>query len=170
MLAAAACGSRPDVRTSVNPAADFTGRDTYAWTDGSDVGATEADRALEEELREAAEHELAAKGFRRAADAPRLLLERGAVVLRRRRDAGDEEYTGIWTEDYEPNVPGGAGGGDSYYHVGKLFLRALDPESRELLWTANAETELSPHSPLELRRTRVRGAVRKMLADFPPSK
>lgn len=54
------------------------------------------------------------------------------------------------------------------YDEGTLILEVVDSQSRELVWRASAQAEVSQSAEPEERDRRVREAVEQMLDDFPP--
>ena len=57
----------------------------------------------------------------------------------------------------------------SEYQVGTLILDVVLAHDRQLIWRGSASDEVYPDLSPEAREKRIRSAVEKILAPFPPS-
>ena len=54
------------------------------------------------------------------------------------------------------------------FNEGTLLISLVEPESRQLIWRASAETEVHTERSPERRRSRINSAVRDMFRGYPP--
>ncbi|MFQ5845078.1 MAG: DUF4136 domain-containing protein [Planctomycetota bacterium] len=170
----AGCSSSIEVHSSHDPAADFVGLKSYGWLPRR-PGQGEEER-LAAWVRQAAERELAARGFLPASTGrPDFVVGTQAVVQRRRTvtRVRDEDYDygrgSLWGESYNPlERTGGSRSYEREESVATLMIDIAHPGSRKPFWRASARTEINPRAPVPGRRDRVREAVHRMLSRFPP--
>jgi hypothetical protein len=169
VLLLAGCASFT-VRTRQDPGEDFSALRTFGWLPVSEAAPADQrtqDRAIDRRLRAAVDRELTAKGYAPAAD------ERSADLLVNWRITstptsaaqGDPLYA--WGTGWRTGWDGGAALYGENYDSGTLFIAALDPRSKQIVWLGAAEARLLPHVSLDRRLERVDAAVRATLKDFP---
>ena len=155
------------VRSSRDPAADFTRLNTYAWLPLDQVELADQrvlDRYIDTRIRSAVDRELGAKGFRPAAGEPDFYLNYRVATQ------PDDAVKGGWRPHYGPGwgaYPGAETLLRENFDAGTLFIAAVDRPSRRAIWLGAAQARLLPHISLEKRAKRVDDAVHAILADFP---
>ena len=159
------------VRTKQDPDENFAALRTYAWLPADLAAPADQrtqDRAVSKRLREDVEKALAAKGYVVAADGqPADFFMNWRITTTPTTSFQiDPDHTawgtGWWT--------GWAGGREVYsdnYDSGTLFIAAMDPQDRKIVWLGAAEARLLPHISLDRRLDRVDDAVAQILKDFP---
>lgn len=179
LLLAGACLNPLNVRASHDPSFDFGGIKTYGWLPQPNSGDPRIDdERIARLVVPAVDAEMKARGFQPATDEPADFFVGYQVMVRLRRDVGTssdihtEGYETIWTEDYSPrvlqDVAPEAEQVEREYEVGELTLEIAEGERQDIVWRASAETEVEAGDSEEKSASRVRRAVRKMLAEFPP--
>ena len=117
---------------------------TFAWVGGAEDAAAVGE-SLDELIVDTVEQELIGKGYvKNTSDDPELRLD--YRVGRKER-------------------PGGTG--FDYYEKGALILDIIDPGSGQRYWRGIAQARLYDDDAPDVRRKRVTGAIREMLAQFP---
>ena len=142
----AACASDIDVSTTVDPLSSFPAQATYVWDEAAiKLPADPRIRRLEPDslIREAANAELAAHGYRLSAGGP--------AQYRLAYDFAVHTWHGP----------------DDSSSVGSLSLWLSDAEERRV-WMGYARAEIHIGLAREERLARIRKAVARMLRDFPP--
>jgi hypothetical protein len=169
VLLLAACNSI-SVKSDYDPAYDFGGLETWAWLKPTQTLTPEQradNRLASERIRKATEAELAAKGYELTAGQPDFWVVAHAVV--QRRVDTDYVYT---TYGYRAHGWGGAVGYAEpvtySYNEGTLVIDVLRGTDKEMVWTGAASAVVDPDATPEKREQRIREAVAKLLAGFPP--
>jgi hypothetical protein len=142
----AACASDVDVSTTVDPLSSFPAQATYVWDDAAiKLPADPRIRELDPDslIREAANAEFAARGYRRSAGGP--------AQYRLAYDFAVHTWHGV----------------DDSSSVGSLSLWLSDAANRRV-WMGYARAELHVGLSREERLARLREAIARMLEDFPP--
>jgi uncharacterized protein DUF4136 len=155
------------IKTDHNRTANFAALRTYAWQPGAklDTGDPRFDSVqIDREIRAVVDTALAAKGLRKTESASvdvlvgyRAAMESGSSTVTRQRQFGDTDaswgFVGSNTVDFES---------------GTLVLEMTDPNTRQMLWRANASAVVIEQATSTERRKRIREAVQKMIDKFPP--
>jgi hypothetical protein len=156
------------VTTDYDPAVDLTTLRNYAWMKGQQARQSDPridNSLLDTRIRNAIDAELAGKGFEvMGADQADFLVGYHAAVQKK-----IDAYTMSNSYGYRP----GWGTGYSDIHVyeyeeGSLVIDFVDPKTKNLLWRGAAQAEVNRSLTPEKRETRIRTAVEKILARFPP--
>lgn len=168
-VALASCASGPDVRSNVNPGADFSQYRTFAFFDPLGTDRNQYSSMLSQTLKSAARRELEARGYRYEPSQPDLLVNFGARL---------EEKTQV-TQTPTMAYPGyygyrGAfyGGWPAYqtdvrqYKEGTLNVDLVDRTRRELVWEGIAVGRVSKKSP-EDREAAINRVVTELFAKYP---
>ncbi len=141
-----ACASDIDVSTTVDPLARFPAQANYVWDEAANK-LPDDPRFLQLDadslIREAANAELAARGYRLAA-------------------GGSAHYQLAY--DFTVHTWRGPDNSSSY---GSLSLWLSD-EAKRRVWMGYARTEIHVGRSREERLARIREAMARMLEDFPP--
>ena len=161
--------SQFNVHAERDPAADFTRRRTYGWLPLSECDPADQrvlDRYIDTRLREAVDVELRAKGYAPTDSASPDLL------LNYRISTGTTEgMGGVSGAQFSSTGWHGWAGADAIYATtyeeGTLFLAAIDPASRKMIWLGVANARLLPWISLEQRVQRLDDAIHQILAPFP---
>jgi len=174
----AACGGGISTNTDFDPAADFSGYETYAWLpdgNGMDDGSgVHADQLTDGRIRSAVEANLNAKGMSKVSlDQADLAV--GYQVAAQDRVQYNTVSTG-WGGGYGGYYGGWGGMGmtssQTYatnYTDGSLILGIFDTAEKQMIWKGVATKTLSENPDMEERTQNVNDAVAKLMADFPPS-
>ena len=168
-----------DVRSSFDPSFDFTQIRTYAWLPRPVSG----DPRINDErfagiLIEVVDDEMRRKGYSRAESESADFFVGYQVMVRLEREmatytegygAGTES---IWTEDYSPRVIQDIAPETEEYErefeVGELVIDIAEGKRQDVVWRANARTEVQASGSDEKLRNTLRRAVGRMLEKFPP--
>jgi len=134
---------------------------------------TRYDGLLEERIRDAVEAQLRAKGFRRDTVQPDFLVAYHVAVDQRLSVTHLSELYGYGPGWGNPRyqLSYGRPGREAVigeYQVGTLILDVVLAENRQLVWRGSASDELDPDLSAEAREKRIRSAVERILAPFPP--
>jgi hypothetical protein len=157
------------VHSERDPGADFTRRRTYAWLPLSEAEPADQrvlDRYIDARIRTAVDTELRAKGYAPAGSAaPDLLLNyrlSTQPAAEMRGNPGSHFIGAGWH-----GWPGANAVYAKNYDEGTLYLAAIDPASRQMIWLGAASARILPWISLEKRAKRVDDAVHQILAPFP---
>ena len=164
-LLAGACGSGISTNTDYDPSASFAGYSTYNWI--SSEGAV--DDITSSRIRQSVDAAMAARGFSKDTRDPDLAISYQVPT---------QERTSFTT------INSGWGGGYGWggwgmgmgtstttqqnWTEGSLILAMFDNDTKNMVWTGTATTDLDQNRTPQERQELVDEAVGKLLADFPP--
>jgi hypothetical protein len=175
ILVAAAVGcSSMKVETRADPTADFSGFNNYSWLDHPGGNESRIGPQIGMWIVGAIDEELADKGFhRRAASESDFRVGYHAAVQGRMEVSNIDAYYGYGITPSSPWTYYHAGSQQQqsparYYNEGVLVIDIVDASSNRLVWRGTAQAEVDDDVAPEERQARIREAVRKILADFPP--
>jgi hypothetical protein len=168
-LATVGACSRFSIRSGADRSVDFARLRTYAWLPREEAALEDQrvlDRYIDTRIRAGAAKALDAKGYQAAGEAtPDFLLNYRVASAPAEAVKGDPaRYF------YGPGWYGWPGIETLYtegYDAGTLYIAALDPTSKRIIWLGAADARLLPHVSLERRVRRVDAAVAQILARFP---
>ena len=169
LLGVSGCSSR-NPAVVWNPQFDFAVLRTYDWAPkdpetGLDINYEVIDRAV----KSAVEEHMGRMGYRRSSDNPSLLLTYwvGPEEVSTITDAG--YYSPGWGSYWAFGWYGSDGVNVSQYEPGSVTLdvRSTDP-GMGLIWRGIAAAQLDAQTSPGGIEGAIRGAVRKILEDFPP--
>jgi hypothetical protein len=146
-----------------DPAADFSGFRTYAWTAGTPA----PEPFLHQRIVAAIDSRLAAKGLTRSDTSPDLYVAYHTVM-----DV-QKSITGFGTS-HGPLGVGWGGGLDSIdlnlneVPVGTLVIDLADAATRHLMWRGMGVQDIDVHAKPEKRDASIGKAVAKILENYPP--
>ena len=144
--------------TDYDPKADFSRLRTYEWHPGQPSG---PDTLTASRIARAVEDGLRARGYTRAAGAPAdFQVAYHVWVGQRVEEVPSSAYSYGWRSGYGTEV--------RTYDEGTLVLDVIDPVAKTLLWRGTAKSAVDPDRTPEEREAKIREAVQKLLADFPP--
>lgn len=165
-LLVAAC-SGISTTTDFDPAVDFSGFSTYDWIDSEG----QVDNITSSRIRTSVNAAMAERGFSRSSSNPDLAVSYQVTSAERR---SFNTVNAGWGGGYRW---GGWGMGmgtstttEQVWNEGTLILAIFDVESRNLVWTGSATTDIDGSRTPEERQKLVDDAVNKMLGDFPPGR
>jgi len=169
LLAHTAGCSSVSVNADYDTTADFSRLKTWAWFTGPQRPNPEIDGLTDGRIRAAIEAELPGRGLTTApAEAADVHVTYHAAVRQK-------------IEAYPTAAGYGYGYGRGFgvagtgvdvvtYDEGTLVVDLIDPKSKNLLWRGTARGVVHRDATPEERETRIRDAVKKILAQFPPAK
>jgi|GEM_PF-4390348 len=159
------------VRTREDPDAHLAARRIFAWLPpelAAPADQRTQDRAVSKRLREQVERLLVAKGYRpAAADQPVDFFMNWRITATPTVSWQVEQGHLGWGTGWWSGWPGGAELYADSYDSGTLFLAAMDPGQRTIVWLGVAEARLLPHVSLDRRLQRVDAAVEHIMREFP---
>jgi hypothetical protein len=150
---------------------------SYDWLPAPEVesGAPQIhyDGLLESRVRNAVDTQLQKKGFRRDTVSPDFLVAYHVALDERLSVTYLNELYGYgpgWGDPRYPRSYGRPGreATVSEYQLGTLILDVVLARDRRLIWRGSASDEVYPDLSPEAREKRIRTAVEKILAPFPP--
>ena len=158
LLTAGAVGAQ-DVKYNFMPGTDFSKYHTYKWV--AIEGASHPNQIMDQEIKQAVDSQLAAKGLTKT-DGEKADLFVGYQVA-----VDQEKQWNAW------GTGRGFGGGmgsatSSTINVGTFVLDMYDPGSKQLVWTGNATKAIDPSSNQEKNMKNLNKAMAKLLKNYPP--
>lgn len=158
------------VTTDFDPAARFDGLERWTWA--PETGAAKSDDPrltsglLHDRIQSAVEDTMLSRGFVLGGDPDFLMTYHVATD---RRLESDTLYD---ARRYHPagwSVGGVAETRVYEYEVGSLVIDVLSADGEKLLWRGTAHARLSEATSPNAREKRIREAVGKILAEYPPA-
>ena len=168
-LSLAACSSI-SVGYDYDPGASFEGLHSFTWRpfEGPTVGNRVVSPLLEKAIRETVSDELRTRGYRET-DSGADFTVSGLAVVNQRVDV--EYVDNAWGDGRRSwYVPGGTRTWVTTYDEGTLVLDIASGRTSEPLWRGTATAIVDNDQTPEERRARLREAVQKVLANFPPQR
>jgi hypothetical protein len=159
--------------------ADFTALHSYDWLPPPKIKSGDPKiqygSLAEARVKRLVEEQLAGKGYVRDAGQPDFLLTCHVAVEDKVSVTYTNELYGYgpgWGTGYRRNIshygyPGTAAM-VSEYQQGTLLLDVVKADNKQLIWRGTATAEVYPELGQEAREKRLRKAVQKILARFPP--
>lgn len=163
--------SQFQVRSRHDPNTDWSRMRTYAWLPPDQAAPADQrvqDRYFDRRIRQDVAKDFAAKGYRPAESGEqpdfllnyRLASEPASAVRADSRGS----WGGVWGASWMT-------GGDAYYtdnyDQGTLYIAALDPSSKHIVWVGLAQARLVPTMSFERKTKRLDDAVHQILEHFP---
>jgi len=165
--AALACSSMT-IETHADPQASFSEFKTYNWMPNPRGVDRRVGPQVAAWIIEAVEGQLAVKGFEKL-DEPDTDFKVGyqAAVQGTMEVSYVDSYYGYGVQSW---FRGGEQQQSAarYYDKGSIVIDIVDSRANRLVWRGVAEAEVDRQTDPEKLQERVREAVRKILADFPP--
>jgi hypothetical protein len=159
LIFAAPGAKAQDVKANSMPGVNFSTFHTYKWV--AIEGGSHPDQIVDQEIKQAADSQLAAKGLTKT-DSDKADLYIGYQI------AVDQE------KQWNAYGMGGRWGGgmgtatQSTLSVGTFVLDMYDPTTKQLVWTGSATKTLDPSSKQEKNEERLNKAMAKLLKNYPP--
>ena len=162
-LALAACSSF-SVDTNYDPSASFEGLRTYAWREPARESGDPLTLKL---VRDAADADLAARGYQAVAAQPDFTIGQ-LVVVRQKVDV--QFVDDYWGYSYRAAGPRWSSTYVTTYDEGTIVLDVANGATGEPMWRGSATGMVDTGATPEERQQRIREAVAGVLAEFPPKK
>lgn len=160
-LCAVHSAAAQDVTYNAMPGTDFAKYKTYKWV--GIEGAMHPDQIVEQQIKQAIDAQLAAKGLTKKDDDPVDLYVGYQVAV---------------TQEREWNTYGGGagwrfGGGmttatSNTINIGTLGVDIYDPAAKQLVWRGSATKTIDQRANPEKRQQNINKAVTKLLKKYPP--
>jgi hypothetical protein len=171
MLGALVACSTLQVNSDYDRTVDFAAYTTFDVLPAPEL----ANPLVYARVSEAVEAELIGKGLRREAGSAALLVAlHGRLSKQTQIDTATYGYGwGAWGGYWNSWGYGGMGTATTTVRevpVGTLIVDLVDAKEKRMIWQATASDTLDPNSSPEMKDYRVREAVKKMFAGFPPVK
>jgi Domain of unknown function (DUF4136) len=172
--------STVEVQSDYDPAADFASLKTYAWyaEEQPTTGDIRVDNPIvDSRIRTAVETQLNAKGYTKVDANPDFFLIYHAAVSKEIAVTTTTSTTVAYGGGY---AHGGYGWGyvaapmwvetpTSYtYDKGTILVDIVDAKNEKLVWRGSAQAEVDESRTQQQREQRINGAMKEMLANFPP--
>jgi hypothetical protein len=156
--------SSSNVSYDSDPAADFAKLKTFNWMEVTDDAAAYGmKKELGDQVENAVDKQLQAKGMTKVAENPDVLMIYH-VTKEQKID------TNSWGYKYDPNWGKGDDVQTYAYAVGTLVVDMVDAESKHLLWRGTGDKILPEDTAPEKRTQIIDEIVVKIFKDFPPKK
>ena len=172
MVWLAGCASAPPL-TDHDPKADFSRLATFGWLQADPVAATQAadDQVSplnRQRIADAIEQQLAAGGFRKAAEGttPDFLVS-FAVGIRQRTEVSTAPETRVWFGYWGWPYHVGADVDVRQYDEPRLAIDMYDGTSRKPIWHGESRAPLYLGRP-EQARAAIPAVVKTIVVQFPP--
>lgn len=167
------------IDSDYDTAVDFTGLGSYDWLPAQRIQsgdpAIEYDSLLEARVRNAVETQLSARGLVRDTGQPDVLVTYHAVQENKVSVTYLNDLYGYgpgWLPRYRGHLPPyGYPGAEvvvTEYRQGTLIIDVVRASDRRLIWRGTATDDVYPDGNALFREQRVREAVEKIMARFPP--
>jgi hypothetical protein len=155
------CAIAQDVNYNYDQTADFSKYKTYKWA--AIEGKMYPDQIVDQNIRGAADAQLATKGLTKTETNPDLLVAYDIAIDKEQRI--DTWGSGYW---------GWYGGGMqsttvSTINVGTLVLDMYEPAGQKLVWRGTATKTLNAKNSPEKRQKNLQKAMQKLLKNYPPT-
>jgi hypothetical protein len=161
LLSAAGVAAAQDVTYNAMPGANFSGFKTYKWV--AIEGAAKPDQILEQQITQAIDAGLAAKGLTKTTDDKADLYVGYEVAVQEQKE---------WNA-YGGGIGFRMGGGmasatSSSIHIGTLGLSIYDQAGKQLVWRGAATKTIDEKANPQKRQENIAKAVTKLLKNYPP--
>jgi hypothetical protein len=160
LLLACSFAIAQDVKTNYMPGTDFSVYKTYKWV--TIEGARYPNQILDQQIKDAVNSQLTAKGFTVAIGEKADLYVAYQVAVQNQQQ---------WNAYGMGGVRWGGGMGtatSSTIQIGTLDVDFYDPAQQKLLWQGSATKTLNPSKDPAKNQARLHQAVAKLLKSFPP--
>lgn len=170
MLLLAACASGPQIRTDMDPRADFSPYRTYAFYEPLAMEESGYSTYLTDRIRASIRREMDARGYVFDAASPDLKVNFQGIVQEKTRIYSDPfpDYYGFY--GYRRGYWGMPGWYDhtqvSQYTEGTLTVDLVDARRNHLVWTGAAIGRVTQRSSIE-RLAQADNAIASIFAQFP---
>jgi hypothetical protein len=165
MVFAIGCSSVYNVQFDYDTKVDFSKLRTYDWLPIPET--VETDMLTIKRIKNAVDHQMGTKGFRRTANNPdfHIAIHVGSKEKVRVTNwgYGYAPYRNYWAGYW------GTGGVDVYqYEEGSLILDFVDAQSNNLIWRGSVKAQIDRSTTPKSRDKLINEAVMKILKYFPP--
>jgi len=160
LLFAAGRATAQDVQTNAMPGTDFSKYHTYKWV--AIEGGTHPDQIVDQEIKQAIDSQLAAKGMTKS-DSDKADLYVGYQVA-----VNQEKQWNAYGMGGGLRWGGMASATASTINTGTLVLDMYDPTTKQLVWTGRVSKTLDPKANQEKQNKNLNNAMAKLLKNYPP--
>jgi uncharacterized protein DUF4136 len=169
VLVVGAC-SQFKVQAKQDPRVGFASLRTFAWLPKAEAEPADQDvqhRGFDRQIRADVDKALREKGYVPATDGRAdFLLNYRVSSTPSTAMRGARSSVGGWG-GYWVGWPGWEGAYTENYDQGALFIAALDPATKHMIWLGVARARLLPHISYDRSLKRIDDAVAQILASFP---
>lgn len=171
LLCTCAAGAQ-DVRYNFDKKTDFSRFKTYKWVQLKD--ASKVDNLVDQQIKQAAEAQLAAKGLTKVEDESADLFVGYQTAVGQEKEFtsynsnwgyGPGWYYGGW---YGAGGMGTTYGQTSTIYVGQLAIDMYDSANKDLVWRGVASKTLDEKAKPEKREKNLAKAMKKLFKNYPP--
>jgi Domain of unknown function (DUF4136) len=170
------CATGAQVRVDFDPKADFQALRSYAWAPMTAEERQEKSRnsLTHERIQSAIDAHLAARGYKKVAEAQADFLVTHSVTVESRTQVQNTQMS-VGYGRY--GARGGVGVGYGIpvdttvyqYKVGTLIIDVIDAKQKRLVWRGSGERTLSEDQTPEKRTEIINTTVNEVLSRFPPA-
>ena len=170
------CATGAQVRVDFDPKTDFQALRSYAWAPmTADEQQQKSRNSLtHERIQSAVDAHLAARGYKKVAEAQADFLVTHSVTVESRTQVNETRMSVGYGRD---GAHGGVGVGYGIpvdttvyqYKVGTLVIDVIDAKQKRLVWRGSGERTLSEEQTPEKRTEVINTTVNEVLSRFPPA-
>jgi hypothetical protein len=174
MSVAAGCSSMK-IETRADPEADFSEFNSYSWLRHPQGSDARVGPQVGMWIVGAIDEELAGKGLhRRDGEETDFQVGYHAAVQGQMEVSNIDSYYGYGVPRSSPWTYYNAGSEQQqsaarYYNQGVIVIDIVDVRLNRLVWRGTAQAEVKDDVEPDQQQARIREAVRKIMADFPPN-
>jgi hypothetical protein len=158
------------VETQVAEGIDFNKYGTWTWLPGVS-GLTGRERLddprFESFVKSTISNRLFERGYVQDNTKPNLLISYYASVEDINEDVIEDKYDGIYSPDYQMELPESEKKKKREWEEGSLFIFVFDVETQQIVWYSSAQAEVYGNMTDEMRAERIKKAVAMMMEEFP---
>jgi hypothetical protein len=148
-----------DVKYNYMPGTDFSKYHTYAWTPSP--GNIHPDQIVDQEIKQAIDSQLAAKGLTKVTSNPDLYVDYQIAVQQQRQWNG-------WGMGGGLRFGGMASATSSTINIGTLVVDIYDVATKTLIWRGDATRTIDESSNQQKNIEKLDKGVAKMMKNYPP--
>jgi len=145
------------IRFDYDRSANFSGYKTYRWTDG--VAGRVPNQLMDQNIKQAIDEQLAAKGLRRVESGGGLRVSYEAAIQQ------EKQFDGFGT-GLRFNGTGRVTA--STIETGMLVVNLVDPARQQLVWSGTAEKTLDVKKDPNKNYRNLQKAMAKLFKNYPP--
>lgn len=156
-----------DVESQVDEDVDLSGYTTWSWlmteTNVAGAQAEIKDPQVRSRIVDAVQGEMFKRGFVLAEDQSDLVMNFHVAIKNIDQNYIDAYYEGRYTPSYRE----GSGSKKGEWTEGTLILLLFDADTRQMIWRASAQTEVTADAPTVERDKRIQRIVSAMFEKLP---
>jgi hypothetical protein len=171
LLSVPAISMAQDVTYNYAQGVNFSQYKTYKWV--SIEGAAAPNQIVDNDIKQAIDNQLAAKGLTKSDDGAQLYIGYQVSVSQEKNitafnSGGSWGYAPGWGRGYGYGGPGMTSVTTSTIQVGTLILDMYDTSKKDLIWRGQASKTLNPSKDPNKNRNNIEKAMAKLLKNYPP--